>query len=47
MALVQIGNENGAPVELYDEDHGSGSPAVLIYGLELSDRAGSIRIRWP
>ena len=36
MAFVQVGNENSAPVELYYEDHGSGSPVVLIHGWPLS-----------
>lgn len=39
MAFVQVGNENGAPVELYYEDHGSGSPVVLIHGWPLSGRS--------
>ncbi|MGH3148209.1 MAG: alpha/beta fold hydrolase [Rubrobacter sp.] len=39
MALVQVGNEDGAPVELYYEDHGSGSPVVLIHGWPLSGRS--------
>ena len=39
MALLQVGSENGAPVELYYEDHGSGSPVVLIHGWPLSGRS--------
>lgn len=39
MAFVQVGNENSAPVELYYEDHGSGSPVVLIHGWPLSGRS--------
>ena len=39
MAYVQVGNENSAPVELYYEDHGSGSPVVLIHGWPLSGRS--------
>ena len=39
MAFVQVGNENGAPVELYYEDHGSESPVVLIHGWPLSGRS--------
>jgi pimeloyl-ACP methyl ester carboxylesterase len=39
MAFVQVGNDNGAPVELYYEDHGSGSPVVLIHGWPLSGRS--------
>nr|WP_323127051.1 alpha/beta hydrolase [Rubrobacter tropicus] len=36
---MQVGNENSAPVELYYEDHGSGSPVVLIHGWPLSGRS--------
>ena len=39
MAFVQVGDENGTPVELYYEDHGSGSPVVLIHGWPLSGRS--------
>jgi len=39
VAYVQVGNENSAPVELYYEDHGSGSPVVLIHGWPLSGRS--------
>lgn len=39
MALLQVGSENGTPVELYYEDHGSGSPVVLIHGWPLSGRS--------
>jgi len=36
---LQVGEENSAPVELYYEDHGSGSPVVLIHGWPLSGRS--------
>lgn len=39
MAYVRVGDENGAPIELYYEDHGSGSPVVLIHGWPLSGRS--------
>ncbi|QGK68635.1 alpha/beta fold hydrolase [Allosaccharopolyspora coralli] len=39
MALVRVGTENSAEVELYYEDHGSGNPVVLIHGWPLSGRA--------
>ena len=39
MAFLQVGSENSAPVELYYEDHGSGSPVVLIHGWPLSGRS--------
>src|SRR4029078_4529024 len=36
MALITVGKENSTPIELYYEDHGSGSPVVLIHGWPLS-----------
>jgi pimeloyl-ACP methyl ester carboxylesterase len=36
MNLVRVGKENGADIELYYEDHGSGKPVVLIHGYPLS-----------
>lgn len=36
MAYVTVGQENGQPIELYFEDHGSGQPVVLIHGFPLS-----------
>jgi len=39
MAVLNVGTENGAPIELYYEDHGSGTPVVLIHGWPLSGRA--------
>ncbi len=39
MAFLRVGEENGTPVELYYEDHGSGSPVVLIHGWPLSGRS--------
>jgi len=38
MAKITVGMENGAPVELYYEDHGTGKPVVLIHGWPLSSR---------
>jgi pimeloyl-ACP methyl ester carboxylesterase len=35
MPYVTVGQENSAPIELYDEDHGSGQPVVLIHGYPL------------
>jgi non-heme chloroperoxidase len=35
MPYVQVGEENSAPIEIYYEDHGSGSPVVLIHGFPL------------
>src|SRR6186997_1570146 len=36
MSTVTVGKENSTPIELYYEDHGSGSPVVLIHGYPLS-----------
>jgi non-heme chloroperoxidase len=39
MARVTVGEENGIPIELYYEDHGSGPPVILIHGWPLSGRS--------
>ncbi len=39
MAFLKIDEENSTPVESYYEDHGSGSPVVLIHGWPLSGRS--------
>jgi non-heme chloroperoxidase len=36
MARITVGTENGNPIELYYEDHGSGQPVVLIHGYPLN-----------
>jgi len=36
MAFINVGNENSTSIDLYYEDHGSGSPVVLIHGYPLS-----------
>lgn len=36
MAFITVGKENSTPIELYYEDHGSGSPVVLIHGWPLN-----------
>ena len=36
MSTITVGKENSTPIELYYEDHGSGSPVVLIHGWPLS-----------
>ena len=33
---IKVGRENSTPIELYYEDHGAGSPVVLIHGWPLS-----------
>ncbi|MGH3973137.1 MAG: alpha/beta fold hydrolase [Pseudonocardiaceae bacterium] len=39
MAHVTVSEENGTPVDLYYEDHGSGQPVILIHGWPLSGRS--------
>ncbi len=39
MPTMRVGTENGSPIELYYEDHGSGRPVVLIHGWPLSGRS--------
>lgn len=35
-SYVEVGQENSTPIELYYEDHGSGSPVILIHGYPLN-----------
>lgn len=39
MPYVKVGEENAAPIELYYEDHGAGTPVVLIHGFPLSGQS--------
>ncbi len=39
MSYVSVGEENGASIDIYYEDHGSGKPVVLIHGFPLSGRS--------
>ena len=39
MSTIVVGTENTTPIEIYYEDHGSGSPVVLIHGWPLSGRS--------
>jgi pimeloyl-ACP methyl ester carboxylesterase len=36
MSYIKVGQENSKPIEIYYEDHGSGSPVVLIHGWPLN-----------
>lgn len=35
-SYINVGQENSTPIEVYYEDHGSGSPVVLIHGWPLN-----------
>jgi non-heme chloroperoxidase len=35
-SYIKVGQENSTPIELYYEDHGSGSPVILIHGWPLN-----------
>ena len=39
MPYIAAGAENTGTSEIYDEDHGSGVPAVLSHGYPLNSRA--------
>ena len=39
MSYIKVGHENSQPIEIYYEDHGSGSPVVLIHGWPLNGDA--------
>jgi non-heme chloroperoxidase len=39
MPYASVGEENGASIDIYYEDHGSGKPVVLIHGFPLSGRS--------
>src|SRR5690349_10271923 len=39
MGTVKVGSENSTSVELYYEDHGSGTPVVLLAGWPLDSRS--------
>src|SRR6267142_4492006 len=39
MSYLKVGQENSRPIEIYHEDHGSGSPVVLIHGWPLNGDA--------
>lgn len=36
MATITVGTENGQPIDLFYEDHGSGQPVLLIHGFPLA-----------
>ncbi|MFI5613988.1 alpha/beta fold hydrolase [Amycolatopsis sp. NPDC051903] len=44
MPKLTVGEENGAPVELFYEDRGAGRPVVLIHGWPLSGRSWEAQV---
>jgi len=36
MGMISVGKENSTSIDLYYEDHGAGTPVVLIHGWPLS-----------
>ena len=44
MGRLTVGSENGTPIELHYEDHGSGAPVVLIHGWPLSGRSWEAQV---
>jgi non-heme chloroperoxidase len=36
MPRIAVGTENGGPIEIHHEDHGSGRPVVLSHGYPLN-----------
>jgi non-heme chloroperoxidase len=36
MPRITVGTENGAPIEIHYEDHGSGDPVVMVHGYPLN-----------
>jgi non-heme chloroperoxidase len=39
MPVITVGTENSGSIDLHYEDHGSGTPVILIHGYPLSGRA--------
>jgi non-heme chloroperoxidase len=39
MGMINVGKENSTSIDLYYEDHGAGTPVVLIHGWPLSGAA--------
>jgi non-heme chloroperoxidase len=39
VSTVTVGQQNGADIEIYYEDHGEGQPVVLIHGYPLDGRS--------
>lgn len=44
MPYVTVGRENSGDIALYYEDHGSGSPVILIHGYPLSGSSWELQV---
>lgn len=44
MPYVTVGKENSGDIQIYYEDHGSGSPVVLIHGYPLSGTSWELQL---
>ncbi len=44
MPFVTVGKENSADIQIYYEDHGSGSPVILIHGYPLSGTSWELQL---
>ena len=42
MPYVNVGAENSGRIDLYYEDHGAGTPVVLIHGYPLNGQRRSV-----
>ena len=38
MPFIRVGTENSMPLDIYYEDHATGTPVVMIHGFPLSGR---------
>ena len=50
MPFVTVGRENSAAIRIYYEDHGSGSPVVLVHGYALNGHScekSRRQLCWP
>jgi len=45
MPYVKVGQENNESIEIYYEDHGSGTPVVLVHGFPLSGHSWEKQVR--
>jgi non-heme chloroperoxidase len=43
MGMIHVGKENSTSIDVYYEDHGAGTPVVLIHGWPAAGRPGRNR----